>query len=706
MCGIFGIVSRVQFTDSGNLLLGVTNKLFKLSESRGKEAAGLSIRDKSTIYVLKEPLRASKFIASRGYREVFQKISVSNKDTAENDTHPILIIGHSRLVTHGQSGLNNNNQPVIKRGVVGVHNGVIVNDTVLWDNFPEMQREYQVDTEVILSLVNYYRGQGNSLVRTIQKTYAQIEGTASIALQFDDTDILLLATNTGSLYICEDLKRDMLIFASERKILKQLLNSRLLKKRFDSSAITQVKPYTGLIVELNSLNRNSFSLNMDETTPEENYTSLSEKTDIRRCFNLTEPVATPNRSKYIISDETKKIMNATWEYLYKDPDTIKRCKRCLLPHTMPYITFDKGGVCNYCRDYGREDHLVLGEAELMKFVEKYRKNDGSPDVLIGFSGGRDSTFALEYIKNTLKMNPLTFIYDWGMVTDLARRNQARVCGKLGIEQIIVSADIKQKRGFIRKNLNAWLKKPDLGLVPILMAGDKEFYHYFHKIRKENGIKLFIFCGGYEGEESTGAFKLGFCGVDRGYTSATYRMTGISIINKIKLIAYYMKNYLTNPAYFNSSILDTLFAYYSSYVLPDDYLYFYKYIAWDENTIVSTIKENFNWEVEKDTIATWRTDDGTAALYNYIYMTMAGFTEFDTIRSFQIREGKLSREEAYNLIKEENKPRFSSLEWYAEAVDFDVNTAIDIINAAPKLYQQSALLNPSRRRLVVPTRKEL
>jgi hypothetical protein len=66
------------------------------------------------------------------------------------------------------------------------------------------------------------------------------------------------------------------------------------------------------------------------------------------------------------------------------------------------------------------------------------------------------------------------------------------------------------------------------------------------------------------------------------------------------------------------------------------------------------------------------------------MTMAGFTEFDIFRSHQIREGKLTREKAFEIIKEENKPRFKSIEWYGEAIDFDMNKAIAIINSAKKL----------------------
>ena len=41
-----------------------------------------------------------------------------------------------------------------------------------------------------------------------------------------------------------------------------------------------------------------------------------------------------------------------------------------------------------------------------------------------------------------------------MVTDLARRNQARVVGKLGVEHVWVSADIAKKRNYIKKNFLA------------------------------------------------------------------------------------------------------------------------------------------------------------------------------------------------------------------------------------------------------------
>ena len=79
-------------------------------------------------------------------------------------------------------------------------------------------------------------------------------------------------------------------------------------------------------------------------------------------------------------------------------------------------------------------------------------------------------------------------------------------------------------------------------------------------------------------------------------------------------------------------------------------------------------------------------DGTAAFYNYIYYTIAGFSEFDTFRSNQIREGIMTREQAWALVEKDNEPSFDSMEWYAQVVGFDLDGAIRVINSVPKRWE--------------------
>ena len=87
----------------------------------------------------------------------------------------------------------------------------------------------------------------------------------------------------------------------------------------------------------------------------------------------------------------------------------------------------------------------------------------------------------------------------------------------------------------------------------------------------------------------------------------------------------------------------------------------------------------------DTVTSWRIGDGTAAFYNYIFYTVAGFTEHDTFRSNQIREGQMSRGEALRRVSEENKPRYQNMRWYLDIVGLDFLETVKVINEMPKIW---------------------
>ena len=80
----------------------------------------------------------------------------------------------------------------------------------------------------------------------------------------------------------------------------------------------------------------------------------------------------------------------------------------------------------------------------------------------------------------------------------------------------------------------------------------------------------------------------------------------------------------------------------------------------DNLIEETLIKEYNWELAADTKTTWRIGDGTAGFYNYIYYTIAGFTEHDTFRSNQVREGVITRKKALELVNEENRPRYENI----------------------------------------------
>ena len=538
-----------------------------------------------------------------------------------------VIVGHSRLITNGLG----DNQPVIRGNLGVIHNGIIVNEDEIWKKI-DVEKKFQIDSEVIVAIAEKHLKQGGKVTELAEQVLSFCKGIVACALVVPNMGKLVLFSNNGSLYVGEN--KTGLCFASECFPLIDI----------DCTNIRQIKDAAYIDIPLSD---NNILIHDDSNRSENLIPELKFNKDEERILE------------------------------YRTPN-LKRCTRCILPETMPFIKFDSDGVCNYCRNY-KSRNTPKPKGELFKIVEPYRRRNGI-DCIVPFSGGRDSCYGLHLIVNELGMKPITYTYDWGMVTDLGRRNISRMCAELGVENIIVAANISQKRKNIAMNLKSWLKSPHLGMISILTAGDKHFFRHVETVKKQTGVNLNLWS--VNPLEVT-HFKAGFLGVKPDFEEKRVYSHGISKQLRYQLLR--AKAMLKSPSYFNSSLWDTLSGeYYRSFTEKSDYYHIFDYWRWDEEIIEKTLDE-YDWERAIDTNTTWRIGDGTAAFYNYIYYTVAGFTEHDTFRSNQIREGELSREKALQLVQDENRPRYSNIRWYLDTLGMEFKEVIKVVNSIAKLY---------------------
>lgn len=642
MCGIFGVLELSW--SKKNDPVSVFKALVKYSESRGREASGFLFSDDDQSIVYKSKLPGTKLLKER---EVASKLSdISRK---HDSGMKICLMGHSRLVTNGSEDSSVNNQPVILESLVGVHNGIITNDKELIEH-RSISCDGELDSEVLFRIIEESLSDVNKIdVERLSKSLELVSGTINIASAVTKTNEFLIYSNHGSLYYYHD---DLyLVFASERSILEKVLY----KRGVSSELIVHLEIGKPLIVDFNYASEkvclfDDFKVKMNESL-----------------------VSLPQNSNYKFSQR----LNVHVSNLMSSLSKLRRCSKCVLPETMPFIQFDNSGVCNYCNNY--KYITVKGDEEFLKMADGFRLKNGRPDVVVALSGGRDSTYGLHYTKNVLGLNPVAYTYDWGMVSDEARKTSANICGKLGVEHIIVSADIRKKRSNIGKNISAWLKKPDLGMIPLFMAGDKQFYYYAEKVRKQVGASTVLFSAGNELERTD--FKNGFCGITSGGKDGL--LASISLSDKTKLVAYYMKNFITNTDYINSSIFDTAHAFLSTYFMKHNFEYIYHYHKWNEDEIMKVLTDEYDWVSAKDTRNSWRIGDGTSAFYNYIYLNAVGFTEHDTFKSNQIREGIITRDEVISDIVNYNSPRLETIKCYLDMVGVNFDTALDRIHTLSK-----------------------
>jgi len=670
MCGIFGIT----ITKESKILSHyekILRALFILSESRGREAAGFAINNGQELRYLKTPFSASDLVKSAIFSKEMDALICSG-----HSSHTA--IGHSRLVTNGYEQYNENNQPVIKNNLAVIHNGIIVNYNELWKKYSDEKKISGLDSELIPTLLRRFLNRGDKLLTALTELYKEIYGMTSMAVLPLENNNLVLATNNGSLYYLVSNDGSAFVFASERFILNSLIEKLYLQNIFSKQNIKQLPANFACSVntlsntyEVLSLNKiNADFSNITATGKEVLTVEINEKVSSKPVIINTSMEYRETSIPQSILDEVKKRKLKI--------STLKRCTRCILPETFPFIEYDSKGVCNYCNNY--QPLKFKGRENFKNLLDSYRSINGSPDCLIPFSGGRDSSYALHFVKKELGMTPLAFSYDWGMLTDLGRRNQARMCGKLGVEHILVSADIRKKRDNIRKNVSAWLKRPHLGTIPLFMAGDKQYFYYANLIKKQNDLPITLM--GENQLEKTG-FKTAFSGAKQ--EEGGFMAYHISSANKMRMLLFYMKEYFLNPSYINTSLMDTAGAFFSYYGLKHDYINIFDYIPWDEKKIESTLINEYDWETDNETKTTWRIGDGTVSFYNYIYYMVVGFTENDTFRSNQIREGLISRQEAIIIINAENQPRYKSISWYCNTIGIDFERTLKIINGIPTRY---------------------
>ena len=465
------------------------------------------------------------------YNILRSELKIKDLLAKANYTNSSLLLGHSRLITNGL----NDNQPVIKGDIAVIHNGIIVNENEAWSQL-NCKKEKKIDSELIVAIANEHL-ENNGLIEDIPKKILSIcKGVIACVIIMPSHGKLMLFSNNGSLYSGE-IDEDI-YFSSENYPLDLI----------ECKNIKQIKS-TATIIDINVSN---FEVIYDQNSREQ---------DLIPEFSFNK-----NKEKLLQYDQPE----------------LQRCSKCVLPETMPYIKFDNDGVCNYCISYKKRNN-PKPKKELLKIIEPYRRNN-QIDCIVPFSGGRDSCFALHIIVNELNMNPLTYTYDWGMVTDLGRRNISRMSADLGVENIIIAADISKKRDNIRKNLNAWLKHPHLGLMALLTAGDKHFFRHVETVKKQSGVNLNLW--GVNPLEVT-HFKTGFLGIRPDFEEEKVYSNGA-----LKQLNYHSKRFkamLGNLDYFNKSIWDTLSGeYYRSFTNKKDYYHIFDFIKWDEKLIESTL----------------------------------------------------------------------------------------------------------------------
>lgn len=121
------------------------------------------------------------------------------------------------------------------------------------------------------------------------------------------------------------------------------------------------------------------------------------------------------------------------------PREIVFCRRCVMSNQRPAssvefkhsrnhrhrsLNIDAEGICDACRVAEQKEQIdwAKREQELLRLLDRHRRNDGSYDCIVPGSGGKDSGYASHVLKHKYGMRPLTVTWPPILYTDIGWKN--------------------------------------------------------------------------------------------------------------------------------------------------------------------------------------------------------------------------------------------------------------------------------------------
>ncbi len=270
MCGIFGIIALKDMNMRKAVLRQILKNLAKNSQSRGRDATGYAFASKKGVDVFKHNVPAQQFVELDNYKSVV-RTELANKDFYS-------VIGHTRAQTKGSHTNPANNHPIKVGSIVGVHNGVIINDDELfkWLNNTtkgEVERIAQVDSEIIFSLINYYSTKnkfpssipGVKLVgniaeptsEAIKEAASQIRGSfACAALDAQNPKAVWIFRGSGPVTIKHFVDEGLVVYASEERFISDAVSL----FSFNAPKEIKIDTFSGICVNAEENTFNNFAL--------------------------------------------------------------------------------------------------------------------------------------------------------------------------------------------------------------------------------------------------------------------------------------------------------------------------------------------------------------------------------------------------------------------------------------------------------------
>jgi len=331
---------------------------------------------------------------------------------------------------------------------------------------------------------------------------------------------------------------------------------------------------------------------------------------------------------------------------------LKRCSKCVLPETQDAITFDENGVCMVCKQSGVKESIdwKAKKKELDELVAEYR-GKADYDCLIPFSGGKDSTFTAYYLMKNYDLNPLLITFDHGFMRPTMRQNVEHVVKQLGVDHLTFKPDWNVVKKVMYESLKrkgdfCWHCHCGIFAFPMRVAAKFKVPLIFWGEKSTEYMAYY----GYDEDEEVDERRFN-----------RYTNLGITAEDMVGMVEGLTLKDLQAFTYPKLEELKALK--YRSVCLGS-------YIPWDARKQTEMIKKELGWKTE--------TVEGVPGIYDYdkiecmvegvrdwLKYIKRGFGRTAHLASVDIRNGRMTRKQAMEYLKEFDGKRPASLDYFLE-----------------------------------------
>lgn len=317
------------------------------------------------------------------------------------------------------------------------------------------------------------------------------------------------------------------------------------------------------------------------------------------------------------------------------------CKKCVMPNTKPDLFFDEDGICDACRSVELKNTIDWDERkkEFEKVLDQYRgKNGSNYDCIIPVSGGKDSHYQVYMIKKVYGLNPLLVSFEPTNRTPLGRKNLDNIKKAFGVDLVVFEKNptVYKKmclEGFRRVGDNEWPNHLGIFTIPVRIA----VYMKIPLIIWGENSQLEY--GGPKAARMKNVLNRRWLEEFGGLLGLRIEdMVGADGITREDLLSYFYPS----EEELGAAGVQGLFLGY--------------YFKWDARSQVKLMKK-YGFSVKEDgpvegTYTNYENlDDNLEAVHDYLKFVKFGFGRATDHACLDIRNGRMTREEAIAIIKQ-------------------------------------------------------